>query len=159
MPEKLGALAIDGFADASAEGVVLVGRGVAVGAGQADQAVLAVVAVFGEQLLIAATTLADQVAEGVVVVMAVALHQQAVALDPGGAGPVLHQQVAGRVVGEGFRQFIARVAHADQPVESVVGVGALAVAGVGNVLEVAVGAVGIIAAIQRFVLMAYRVSE
>jgi hypothetical protein len=115
-------MAVDGLADASAEGVVLVGRGLAVGAGQADQAVLAVVAVFGDQQLVAATTLADQVAEGVVVVMPVALHQQAVALDPRGAGTVLHQQVAGRVVGEGFRQFVARVADADQAVEGVVAV-------------------------------------
>ena len=40
LPEVLGADAVDGFADAPAEGVVLVGRGAAVGAGQADQAVL-----------------------------------------------------------------------------------------------------------------------
>ncbi|EZP31738.1 hypothetical protein BW33_02259 [Pseudomonas sp. RIT288] len=159
LPEEFGGLAVDGFADAPAEGVVLVGRGLAVGAGQADQAVLAVVAVFGDELLVAATAFADQVAEGVVVVVSVALHQQAVALDPGRAGAFLHQQVAGRVVSERFRQFVTRVAHADQAVEGVVTVGALAVAAVGDVLQIAVGAVGVIAAIQRFVLMTYSVGE
>ncbi|VVQ38246.1 hypothetical protein PS947_06010 [Pseudomonas fluorescens] len=107
MPEELGGGVADGFADAPAEGVVLVTGGLAVRAGQADQAVLAVVAVFGNECLGAATTLADQVAEGVVVVMTVALHQQAVALYLARAGAVLHQQVAGRVVGEAFRQFVA----------------------------------------------------
>ncbi|VVN48601.1 hypothetical protein PS624_06038 [Pseudomonas fluorescens] len=107
MPEEFGDGVADGFADASAEGVVLVGRGLAVRTGQADQTVLAVVAVFSDESLRATTTLADQVAEGVVVVMTIALHEQAVAFDLARAGTVLHQQVAGRVVGEAFRQFVA----------------------------------------------------
>ncbi|MOA04075.1 hypothetical protein D3C78_1236090 [compost metagenome] len=107
LPEEFGDLAVDDFADTPAEGVVLVRRGLAVGAGQADQAVLAVVAVFGDESVRAAATFADQVAEGVVVVVAVALHQQAIALYLARARAVLHQQVAGRVVGEAFRQFVA----------------------------------------------------
>ncbi|CEL28795.1 hypothetical protein SRM1_02143 [Pseudomonas fluorescens] len=107
LPEELGFFAVDGFADPPAEGVVLVGRGFAVGTGQADEAVLAVVAIFGDQFLRGAAAFADQVAEGVVVVVAIALHQQAVALDVCRAGALLHEQVAGRIVGEGFRQFVA----------------------------------------------------
>ncbi|VVP52353.1 hypothetical protein PS847_05447 [Pseudomonas fluorescens] len=107
LPEKFGDGAVDGFADTAAEGVVVISGGLAVGAGQANQAVLAVVAVFGDQGLAVATAFADQVAEGVVVVMTVALHQQAIALDLRRAGTILHQQVAGRVVGEGFGQLVA----------------------------------------------------
>ncbi|MNL06924.1 hypothetical protein D3C87_1275760 [compost metagenome] len=107
LPEEFGDLAVDDFADTPAEGVVLVRRGLAVGAGQADQAVLAVVAVFGDESVRAASPFTDQVAEGVVVVVAVALHQQAIALYLARARAVLHQQVAGRVVGEAFRQFVA----------------------------------------------------
>ena len=62
-------------------------------------------------------------------------------------------------MGEAFRQFVARVSYADQPVEGVVAVGALAVAAVGDVREIAVGTVGIIAAVQRIALMAYGVGE
>ncbi|KQT67263.1 hypothetical protein ASG55_05030 [Pseudomonas sp. Leaf434] len=97
LPEELGDGAVYAFADAPAEGIVLISGGLAVGAGQADQAVLAVVAVFGDQGLAVASAFADQVAEGVVVVMTVALHQQAIALDLRRAGTILHQQVAGRV--------------------------------------------------------------
>ncbi len=118
---------------------------------------LAVVAVFGDEFLPGAAAFADQVAEGVVVVVAVALDQQAVAFDGGRAGTIVHQQVAGRVVGEAFRGLIAGVADADQAVERVVVVAALAVTGVGEAVEVAVGAVGIVAAIQRLVLLADRV--
>ena len=71
-----------------------------------------------------------------------------------GAGAVLHQQVAGRVVGEAFRWVVAGVADAGQAVERVVVVVALAVAGVGDAVEIAVGAVGIVAAIQRLLLLA-----
>ena len=86
--------------------------------------------------------------------MPIALHQQAIAFDGGRAWTILHQQVAGRVVGEGFRLVIAGVADADQAVEGVVLVVALAVSGVGNGVEVAVGAVGIVAAIQRLLVLA-----
>ena len=154
LPEELGGFAIDGFADAAAEGVVAVGRLAAVGQGGADQPMLAVVAVFGDEFLRSAAALADQVAEGVVVVMAVALHQQAIAFDGGRAWAILHQQVAGRVVGEAFRLLIAGVADADQAVERIVLVAALAVTGVGDAVEIAVGAVGIVAAIQRLVVLA-----
>ena len=65
---------------------------------------LAVVAVFGDQRVPTAAAFADEVAEGVVVVMPVALDHQAVAGDDVGAGAVLHEQVAGRVVAEAFLQ-------------------------------------------------------
>ncbi|MNS87541.1 hypothetical protein D3C72_1214880 [compost metagenome] len=51
------------------------------------------------------------------------------------------------------------MAYADQAVEGVVAVGTLAVAAVGDVREIAVGAVGIIAAVQGIALMAYGVGE
>ena len=75
LPEEFGGLAVDGFADAAAEGVVAVAGAAAVRGRDADQAVLAVVAVFGDQFLRGAAAFADQVAEGVVVVVTIALHQ------------------------------------------------------------------------------------
>ena len=159
LPQEFGGAAIDGFFDTPAEGIVLIGRGIAARQAGTNQTVLAVVTVFGDEFLPCATTFAGQVAVGVVVLVAVALHQQAVAFDLAGAGAVLHQQVAGRVVGEGFGQFVARMANPNQSVEGVVAVGALAVAAVGNVLEIAVGAVGIIAAVQRGAAMAYGVGK
>ncbi len=103
---------------------------------------LAVVAVGADQGLAAA--FADQVAEGVVVVVAVALLQQAVALEGGRAGAVLHQQVAGRVVAEVFRRLAVGKVDAGQAIQRVVLVAA-AVSVVGKGLQVALGAVGIIA--------------
>ena len=76
-------MAVDGFLDAAAEGIVFVGCGAATRQADADQAVLAVVAVFGDELLAGAATLADQVAVRVVVVVAVALHEQAITFDVG----------------------------------------------------------------------------
>ncbi|MNV83041.1 hypothetical protein D3C71_1768180 [compost metagenome] len=73
LPEEFGGVAVDGFGDATAEGVVAVVGGATVRGGDADQAVLAVVAVFGDEFLPRATAFADEVAEGVVVVVAVAL--------------------------------------------------------------------------------------
>ncbi len=73
LPEKFGGVAVDGFGDAAAEGVVAVAGGAAIRGGDADQAVLAVVAVVGDEFLCGATAFADEVAEGVVVVVAVAL--------------------------------------------------------------------------------------
>ncbi len=102
MPEKFGGVAIDGLFDASSEGVVFVGRGTAARKADADQSVLAVVAVLSDKFLPGATSFADLVAVGVVVVMAVALHEQAVAFDVGQVGSrliALAQQVTGRVVG------------------------------------------------------------
>lgn len=75
LPEEFGGVAVDGFGDAAAEGVVAVGRGAAVRGGDADQAVLTVVAVFSDEFLRGAAAFTDEVAEGVVVVMPVALHQ------------------------------------------------------------------------------------
>ncbi len=83
LPEKLCGLAVDGLGDASAEGVVAVGRFAAVGRGEAGQAVLAVVGVGRDGL---AAAFADQVAVGVVVVMPVGVAQQAVALEVPGPG-------------------------------------------------------------------------
>ena len=109
LPEKLRRYAVNGFADAPPKRVVAIAGGLAVGLGDADQAVLAVVAVFGDECLGAAATFADQVAEGVVVVMAVALDHQAVAGDDVGAGAVLHEQVAGGGVAEAFLQVLGVV--------------------------------------------------
>ena len=153
LPEELGGFTVDGFGDAAAEGVVAVAGGATVRGGDADQAVLAVVAVLGDEFLPGAAAFADQVAEGVVVVVAVALHEQAITQHLRGAGAVLHQQVAGRVVGEAFRWVVAGVADAGQAVQRVVLVIALAVTGVGDAVEIAVGTVGIVAAIQRLVLL------
>ncbi|MNY00630.1 hypothetical protein D3C86_1331300 [compost metagenome] len=85
--------------------------------------------------------------------MPVGVAQQAVALEVPGAGAVVDQQVAGRVVAEVFRVLIAGVANTGQAVERVVLVAAFAVTGVVDLCEVAVGAVGIIAAIQRSLLL------
>jgi len=63
---------------------------------------LAVVVIFGDELLAFAAPFADEVAEGVVVIVPVALDHQAVGRDDVRAGAVLHQQVAGGVVGEAF---------------------------------------------------------
>ncbi|PHN19451.1 hypothetical protein [Pseudomonas syringae] len=64
MPEKFGGVAIDGLFDASSEGVVLVGRGTAARQADADQAVLAVVAVFSDKLLSGAASFTDLIAVG-----------------------------------------------------------------------------------------------
>ena len=109
LPEKLRGYTVNGFADTPSKRVVAVAGGLPVGLGNADQPVLAVVAVFGDQLMAFAAPFADQVAEGVVVVMPVALDHQAVAGDDVGAGAVLHEQVAGRVVAEAFLQVLGVV--------------------------------------------------
>ncbi|KMM93240.1 hypothetical protein TU81_10510 [Pseudomonas lini] len=67
---------------------------------------LAVVTVLSDEFLPGATTFADQVTVGVVIIVAVALHQQAVAFDVGqvrGWLVALAEEVARRVVGEAFR--------------------------------------------------------
>jgi len=66
LPEELGGDAVDGFADAATEGVVAVAGGLAVGRFNADQTMLAVVAVFGDELMAFAASFADEVAECVV---------------------------------------------------------------------------------------------
>ena len=96
-------MAVDGVLDAAAEGVVFVGCGAATRQADADPAMLAVVAVFGDELLAGAATLSDQVAVSVGVVVAVALHQQAIAFDIGEVGcgqVILAEEVACRVMGE-----------------------------------------------------------
>lgn len=141
LPQKLGGLAVDGLLDAATEGVVFVGRGAPTRQAEADEAVLAVVAVFGDEFLAGTTAFADQVAVGIVVVMAVALHQQAVAFDVGQvrcAFIVLTEQVTRRVVGEAFRR---GAAHADESVERVVVIAAIAFAAVIDTGEVDVGIV------------------
>ncbi|MNI41776.1 hypothetical protein D3C73_960380 [compost metagenome] len=148
LPEKFGSLAVYGFADTSTKRIVAVCRLAAVGQGGADQPVLAVVAVFGDELLPGTPTFANEVAERVIVVMPVALHQQAVALDLRHAGAVVHQQVAGRVVAKAFRLLVTRVTYPDQAIERVVVVAALAVACVADPFQITVGAVGIIPAIK-----------
>ena len=119
LPEKLRGDVVDRLADSSPKRVIAIARGLAVGLGEADQPMLAVVAVFGDELVTLTTAFADQVAEGVVVVVAVALDHQAVASDDVGAGAVLHQQVAGRVVGEAFVR-VLRVVGAGEAGEGVV---------------------------------------
>ena len=109
LPEKLRGDAVHGFADAPPKRVVAVTGGLAVGLGDADQPMLAVVAVFGDECVPTATPFTDQVAEGVIVVVAVALDHQAVAGDDVGAGAVLHEQVAGRGVAEAFLQVLGVV--------------------------------------------------
>ncbi|VVN45616.1 hypothetical protein PS663_05783 [Pseudomonas fluorescens] len=101
-PEELGRNAIDGFADSPPKRVVAVAGGLAVGRLNANQAMLAVVVVFGDELMAFAASFADEVAVGVVVVMVVTLDHQAIAGDDIGAGAVLHEQVAGGVMAEAF---------------------------------------------------------
>ncbi len=120
LPQEFGGVTVDSFFDAAAEGVVLVGRGATARQAYADETVLAVVSVFGDEFLAGATAFADQIAIGVIVVMAVALHQQTVAFDVGEVGRafiVLTQEVTRRIVGEAFRR---SAAHADQPIKWVV---------------------------------------
>ncbi|OIN46739.1 hypothetical protein BFL39_19295, partial [Pseudomonas azotoformans] len=102
LPEELGRNPINGFADTPPKRVVAVAGGLAVGRLNADQTVLAVVAVFGDECVAFATSFANQVAEGVVVIVVIALDHQAVAGDDVGAGAVVHEQVAGGVVAEAF---------------------------------------------------------
>ena len=115
---------------------------------------LAVVAVFGNEFLAGATAFADQVAVGIVVVVAITLHQQTVAFDVGEvrcAFVVLTQQVTRRVVSEAFR---CGAAHADESVERVVVVAALAFAAVIDTGEVAVGIVVVASLEQVFITLA-----
>ena len=61
LPDKLGGGAVDFFSNASAEGVVAVGDVAAVGQGDADQAVLTVVAVTADQALAGAASFSDEI--------------------------------------------------------------------------------------------------
>ncbi|VVO37256.1 hypothetical protein PS689_05492 [Pseudomonas fluorescens] len=115
---------------------------------------LAVVAVFGDKLLTGAASLADLVAVGVVVVVPVALHEQAVAFDVGQVGDgqvVLGEQVAGRVMGEAFR---GAAAHADQAIQRVVVEAAVAFSAVVDACQIAICVVRVVAVEQVAVLLA-----
>jgi len=149
LPEEFGGVALDGLADPATKGIVSIGGLRAVGQGDANQSMLAVVAVLGHQCRRSTPALADQVPEGVVGVLAIALLEQAVAFDGDRPRTIEHQQVACRVVNEAFRLVLAGVVDADQAVKKVVLIAALAVSGVSNAVEVAVGAVGIISAVKR----------
>ena len=154
LPQKFGGVAIDGFFNAATKGVVFVGRGTAARQADADQSVLAVVAVFGDKLLTGAASLADLVAVGVVVVVPVALHEQAVAFDVGQVGDgqvVLGEQVAGRVMGEAFRR---AAAHADQAIQRVVVEAAVAFSTVVDACQIAICVVRVVAVEQVAVLLA-----
>ena len=105
---------------------------------------LAVVAVLSDKLLALAASFADEVAEGVVVIVPVALDHQAVGRDDVRAGAVLHQQVAGRVVGEAFLHVLG-VVGAGQAGEGVVVVKVLAFTGVEQAGEVAAFVVVVLA--------------
>ncbi|KWV68387.1 hypothetical protein PFL603g_06470 [Pseudomonas fluorescens] len=117
---------------------------------------LAVVAVFGDKLLAFAASFADEVAKGVVVVMAVALDHQAVGRDDVRAGAVLHQQVARRVVAEAFLHVLG-VAGAGQAGEGVVVVAVFAFAGVEQAGEVAGFVVVVLALVEVVLLLGDRV--
>ena len=144
LPEKLCGFVVHGFADAPSKRVVAIAGGLAVGLGDADEPMLAVVAVLSDELLALAAPLTNQVAEGVVVVMAVALDHQAVGCDDVGAGAVLHEQVAGGVVAEAFL-YVLRVIGAGQAGEGVVVVAVFAFAGVEQAGEVAAFVVVVLA--------------
>jgi hypothetical protein len=59
LPEEFSGVAVDGFLDAATEGVVFVGCSAAAWQTDADQAVLAVVAILGDELLAGVASLAD----------------------------------------------------------------------------------------------------
>ena len=117
LPDELGGGGVDFFGDSAAKGVVAVGHLAAVRQGDADQPVLAVVAVVAGKTLACAASFLAEVAVGVVVKMAVALHQQAVAFYVGVAAVSLElgalvEQVARRVVDEVFGVFAAHFGQA-----------------------------------------------
>ncbi|HET9787379.1 MAG TPA: hypothetical protein VFP47_09600, partial [Pyrinomonadaceae bacterium] len=89
---------------------------------------LAVIVVFGDQTLAGSTPFAGQVAIGIVVVVAVTLHKQAITFDVGKVCRwqiVLTEQVAGWVVSEGFGY---GTANTDQTIQWVVVVAAVSLA-------------------------------
>lgn len=91
LPEELGSCAINGLADPPPKRVIAIAGSLAVGFFNPDQPVLAVVAILGDELMTFAATFADEVAEGVVVVVVVALDHQAIARHDVWAGAVLHE--------------------------------------------------------------------
>ncbi len=147
LPEKFIGVAVDGFLDAAAEGIVFVGCGAATRQADADQAVLAVVAVLGDEFLSGATAFTNQVAVGVLVVMAVALHEQAIAFHVGEIGRgqfILAEQVACGVVSEALRH---SAAYADQAIQWIVVIAAIVV----DAGEVAVGIV-VVATLEQVIV-------
>jgi len=113
---------------------------------------LAVVAVFSDELLAFAAPFTDEVAEGVVVIVPVALDHQAVGRDDVRAGAVLHQQVAGRVVGEAFLHVLG-VIGAGQAIKRVVAVKVFAFASVDQAGEVAAFVVVVLALVEVVLLL------
>ena len=111
---------------------------------------LAVVAVLSDKLLALAASFADEVAEGVIVIVAVTLDHQTVSGHDVWPWAVLHQQVARRVVGEAFL-YVLRVIGAGQAGEGGVAVVVLAFAGVEQAGEVA-GFVVVVLALVEVVL-------
>lgn len=147
-PEELGIAPVDLLGDASAEGVVAVGDLAPVRQADADQAVLAVVAVFGDQLLPGAAAFANEIAVGVVVEMPVALRQQAISANLHLSRvelPALGEQVAGRAVHEAFRGFTA---YAEQAVQRVVVEAANALAAVLDGGQVAASVIAVLALVE-----------
>ena len=156
LPEKLGGFVVHGFADAASKWVIAIAGGLAVGRCNPDQPMLAVVAVLSNELLALAASFADEVAEGVVVVMAVALDHQAVGRDDVRAGAVLHEQVARRVVGKAFL-YVLGVVGAGQAIKRVVAVKVFAFAGVEQAGEVAGFVVVVLALVEVLLLLGDRV--
>jgi len=132
------------FGDAPAQGVVAVFADSLRRFG-ADQAVVAIVLVAGDDVAGLAALFFGQVAGGVVVVVAVAHHQQAVAFDAAGFGAGA-QQVAGRIVDEAFR---AKAFATDQAGGGVVVVLAAALAQVVQFAEFSGRIVAVLATDQR----------
>ena len=152
LPEKLDGLAIHGFADTPPKRVIAVTGRLTIRLCDTDQSMLAVVAVFGDELMAFAAPFADQVAEGVVVVMAVALDHQAVAGNDVRAGTVLHQQVARRVVGEALLDVLGMIG-AGQAIKRVVAIVVLAFACVGQAGEGAAFVVVVLALVEVVLLL------
>ena len=100
LPEKLSGYPINGFADPPTERVIAIAGRLPVRLGNADKPMLAVIAVLGNELMTLTASLADQIAERVIVIMMIALDHQPIPRHDVRTGSVLHQQVAGRVVAE-----------------------------------------------------------
>ena len=153
LPEKLSGYAVDGFADPPTKWVIAIAGRLPVRLSNADQPMLAVVAVLGDELMTLATSLSDQITEGVVVIVMFALNHQPVPRHDVRAWAVLHEQVASRVVAEAFLH-VLRVVGAGQAGEGVVVVVVFAFAGVEQAGEVAAFVVVVLALIKGVLLLA-----
>ncbi|KTB63424.1 hypothetical protein AO063_13915, partial [Pseudomonas fluorescens ICMP 11288] len=149
LPEKLRGYVVYSFADSPSKRVIAIAGGLPVRLSNTNQPMLAVVTVLGDELM------TDQIAEGVVVVMMIALDHQPVPRHDVRAGAVLHEQVAGRVVAEAFLH-VLRMVGAGQAGEGVVVVVVFAFAGVEQAGEVAsvVDVVVVLALVEGVLLLA-----